>query len=95
VAGRKLNPIEVERVLKMSSKVREAVVLGLPVSTRGEEVVACVQGEVTEAELRRLCASNLAAWQMPRRWFFFEAIPLNARGKVSRAELRARLVAEP
>jgi long-chain acyl-CoA synthetase len=94
VAGRKLNPIEVERVLKMSSKVRDAVVLGLPASARGEEVVACIQGEVTEAELRRLCASNLAAWQIPRRWFFFDAIPLNARGKVSRAELRARLVAE-
>ena len=78
----------------MSPNVREAVVLGLPASARGEEVVACIQGEVTEAELRRLCASNLAAWQVPRRWFFFEKIPLNARGKISRAELRARLAAE-
>jgi len=94
VAGRKLNPGEVETVLKMSPNVREAVVLGLPASARGEEVVACIQGEVTEAELRRLCASNLAAWQVPRRWFFFEKIPLNARGKISRAELRARLAAE-
>jgi long-chain acyl-CoA synthetase len=94
VAGRKLNPGEVERVLKMSPKVREAVVLGLPASTRGEEVVACIQGEVTEAELRRLCASNLAAWQVPRRWFFLEEIPVNARGKISRSDLRARLAAE-
>ena len=94
VAGRKLNPGEVERVLKASPNVHEAVVLGLPASTRGEEVVACIQGEVTEAELRRLCAGNLAAWQVPRRWFFFEQIPLNARGKISRAELRARLASE-
>ena len=94
VAGRKLNPGEVERVLKMSPNVREAVVLGLAASTRGEEVVACIQGAVTEAELRRLCASNLAAWQVPRRWFFFQEIPLNARGKISRADLRARLIAE-
>ena len=94
VAGRKLNPAEVERVLKMSPNVREAVVLGLPASARGEEVVACIQGEVTEAELRSLCASNLAAWQVPRRWFFFEQIPFNTRGKISRADLRARLAAE-
>jgi long-chain acyl-CoA synthetase len=94
VAGRKLNPSEVERVLKTSPHVDEAVVLGLPASARGEEVVACIQGEVTEAELRRLCASNLAAWQVPRRWFFFEQIPLNTRGKISRADLRARLAAE-
>ena len=94
VAGRKVNPGEVERVLRMSANVREAVVLGLPASTRGEEVVAVVQGEATEAELRALCAKNLAAWQVPRRWFFFQEIPVNARGKVSRSELRARLVPE-
>jgi long-chain acyl-CoA synthetase len=94
VAGRKLNPSEVEKVLKTSPNVREAVVLGLPASARGEEVVACIQGEVTEAELRRLCARNLAAWQVPRRWFFFEQIPINVRGKISRTDLRARLARE-
>ena len=94
VAGRKLNPSEVEKVLKTSPNVHEAVVLGLPARTRGEEVVACIQGESTEAELRKLCASNLAAWQVPRRWFFFQEIPLNARGKISRADLRARLAGE-
>jgi long-chain acyl-CoA synthetase len=94
VAGRKVNPDEVERVLRMSPNVREAVVLGLPASARGEEVAACVQGEATEAELRTVCARMLAAWQVPRRWFFFKEIPLNARGKISRADLRTRLMHE-
>ncbi|HEU4678528.1 MAG TPA: class I adenylate-forming enzyme family protein, partial [Terrimicrobiaceae bacterium] len=92
VAGRKVNPGEVERVLRMSPRVREAVVLGLPARARGEEVVACIEGDVNEADLRMLCARNLAAWQVPRRWFFFDEIPLNTRGKISRAELRARLI---
>ena len=48
VSGRKVNPAEIERVLKLSPRVREAVVLGLPVQTRGEEVTACVAGEATE-----------------------------------------------
>jgi long-chain acyl-CoA synthetase len=94
VAGRKVNPDEVERVLRMSPHVRQAVVLGLPAAARGEEVVACVEGEATEAELRTLCARNLPAWQVPRRWFFLQEIPLNARGKISRADIRARLAGE-
>jgi acyl-CoA synthetase (AMP-forming)/AMP-acid ligase II len=94
VAGRKVNPDEIERVLRTSPRVREAIVLGLPATARGEEVVACVQGDVSEADLRVLCAKKLAAWQVPRRWFFFEEIPVNARGKISRAELRARLARE-
>ncbi|HEY5742515.1 MAG TPA: class I adenylate-forming enzyme family protein [Terrimicrobiaceae bacterium] len=94
VAGRKVNPHEIERILRMSPHVRQVVVLGLPAIARGEEVVACVEGRATEAELRTLCANNLPAWQVPRRWFFLEEIPLNARGKISRAELRSRLVLE-
>jgi long-chain acyl-CoA synthetase len=91
VSGRKVNPGEIERVLKLSPRVREAVVLGLPVQTRGEEVTACVAGEATEEELRRLCSLNLPGWQVPRRWFFWKEIPMNARGKISRADLRALL----
>jgi long-chain acyl-CoA synthetase len=89
VGGRKVNPSDIERILRLSPRVREAVVLGVPNHARGEEVAACVAGEVTADELRRLCARHLASWQVPRRWFFFKEIPLNARGKISRAELRA------
>ena len=91
VGGRKVNPGEVERVLRLSPRVRDVVVLGIPGNARGQEVAACVAGEATEDELRKLCSRNLPAWQVPRRWFFWEEIPVNARGKVSRAELRARL----
>ena len=91
VGGRKVYPGEVERVLRLSPRVRDVVVLGIPANARGEEVAACVAGEANEDELRKLCARNLPAWQVPRRWFFLDEIPLNARGKISRADLRARL----
>ena len=91
VGGRKVNPGEIERVLRLSPRVRDVVVLGIPANARGEEVTACVAGEATEDELRKLCFRNLPAWQVPRRWFFWDEIPLNARGKISRADLRARL----
>jgi long-chain acyl-CoA synthetase len=89
VGGRKVNPNEIERVLRLSPRVRDAVVLGVPTQARGEDVTACVTGDASEEELRRLCSLNLPAWQMPRRWLFWKEIPLNARGKISRADLRA------
>ncbi|HEY5705717.1 MAG TPA: class I adenylate-forming enzyme family protein [Terrimicrobiaceae bacterium] len=91
VGGRKVNPGDVERVLRLSAGVRDVVVLGIPASPRGEDVAACVAGEATEEELRKLCFRNLSPWQVPRRWFFLREIPLNARGKINRADLRSRL----
>ena len=92
VGGRKVDPTEIERVLRLSPQVRDVVVLGLPDEARGEDVAACVSGSATEGELRRLCFQNLPPWQVPRRWYFWKEIPTNARGKISRAELRDRLV---
>ena len=93
IAGRKVNPAEIERALEGCPGVREIVVLGLPDKARGEEIAACVAGEVTEAELRRFGAARLPPWQMPRRWVFWEEIPRNARGKISRSALREKLAA--
>jgi len=89
VGGRKVNPAEIERVLRLSPSVRDVVVLGVPAAARGEEIAACVVGEIREAELLQLCSRHLPAWQAPRRWCFLEKIPVNARGKISRADLRA------
>lgn len=88
VSGRKVNPSEIENVLARCRGVREVVVLGLPDGFRGEEVAACVAGDTTEEKLRQFCGPILPAWQMPRRWIFVDALPVNARGKISRAEVR-------
>lgn len=91
VAGRKVNPAEIESVVRRCPGVSDAVVLGLPAGLRGEEVAACVVGEAAEDSLRRFCGEYLAAWQVPRRWIFLPEIPVNARGKISRADLRRRI----
>lgn len=90
VAGRKVNPFEVESVLAGCPGVVEAAAFGVAGGSRGEDVAACVVGSVTEAALRAYCARRLPAWQVPKHWFFVEALPVNARGKLSRAELRER-----
>jgi acyl-CoA synthetase (AMP-forming)/AMP-acid ligase II len=92
VAGKKVNPAEVEAELLRFGGVRGAVVFGRESLLRNEEVAACVAAgaEVREAELLEFCRQRLSGWQVPKRIFFVEEIPVNERGKVSRRELAER-----
>jgi long-chain acyl-CoA synthetase len=92
VAGKKVNPAEVEAELLRFSGVRAAVVFGRESILRNEEVAACVvAGErVRESDLLEHCRERLSGWQVPKRIFFVEEIPLNERGKVNRRELANR-----
>jgi long-chain acyl-CoA synthetase len=92
VAGKKVNPAEVEAELMRFDGVRAAVVFGRESVLRNEEVAACVaaSGDVREAELLEFCRGRLSGWQVPKRIFFVDEIPANERGKVSRRELAQR-----
>jgi acyl-CoA synthetase (AMP-forming)/AMP-acid ligase II len=87
VAGRKVNPREIESCLRKMAGVREAMVFGVRSESRGEEPVACVVGDVTAAELKQRCQSVLASWQTPRDFWLVDALPFNERGKLSRSAL--------
>jgi long-chain acyl-CoA synthetase len=95
VAGKKVNPIEVEAELLRCAGVREAVVFGRPSSRRNEEVAACVVAakEVRESDLLESCRRRLSGWQVPKRIFLIDQIPVNERGKFSRRELAQRFAA--
>jgi acyl-CoA synthetase (AMP-forming)/AMP-acid ligase II len=95
VAGKKVNPEEVEAHLLRFSGVRQAVVFGRPAAAgvlRNEEVAACVvvSPHVTESDLLRFCRTALSGWQVPKRIFIVDAIPMNERGKISRHGLARR-----
>ena len=92
VAGKKVNPAEVEAELLRFAGVRAAVVFARESTLRNEEVAACiVAGEgVRESELLEFCRERLSGWQVPKRIFFVAEIPVNERGKVSRRELAER-----
>jgi len=92
VAGKKVNPVEVEAHLLRFRGVRQAVVFGRASALRNEEVVACVVASpgVDEADLLDFCRRALSGWQVPKRVFIVDAIPANERGKISRRELARR-----
>jgi long-chain acyl-CoA synthetase len=91
VAGKKVNPAEVEAHLLRFHGVRQAVVFGRPVGEglRNEEVAACVMAppDVSESDLLRFCRAALSSWQVPKQIFIVDMIPTNERGKISRRDL--------
>lgn len=95
VAGKKVNPAEVEAHLLSHAEVRQAVVFGRASTLRNQEVVACVVAaeKTNEAALLEFCRTRLSGWQVPKRIFLLEALPANERGKISRRELAEHFAA--
>jgi len=97
VAGKKIQPEEVEQVLRSMRGIEDVRVLGVADPVRGQQVVACVvlarHDGTTAPEIRQFCAARLAAHKVPRTIVRLERIPLTERGKTDRAKLEA-IVAE-
>ncbi len=97
VAGFKVFPREVEEVLFRHPAVKEAAVVGIPDPVRGEAVTAFVVlnpgRPVAATELQALCRQALAAYKVPERIEFIEALPKNPTGKILKKDLRRRVPA--
>jgi len=95
IAGRKLNPREVEARLFCYPGLREIVVFGVPSRLRHEEAIACVVGEVDESALLEFARSVLSLWQVPKAIWRVPRIPVCERGKISRRALARQYLALP
>ncbi|HEY8550680.1 MAG TPA: class I adenylate-forming enzyme family protein [Vicinamibacterales bacterium] len=89
VAGRKVQPDEVERVLRTMPLVADVRVMGAPDERRGEQLVACIvpRGDLHALAIRQFCAERLAPHKIPRQFVFVDAIPVDERGKTNRRAL--------
>jgi acyl-CoA synthetase (AMP-forming)/AMP-acid ligase II len=93
--GANIYPAEIERVLKLDSRVRDAAVIGKPDDRLGEVVAAFIElvsearwEASLEAELRERCSQELAKYKVPEHWFFVPALPRNSMNKISKLELK-------
>jgi acyl-CoA synthetase (AMP-forming)/AMP-acid ligase II len=94
VAGRKVDPAEVERRLLELRGIADARVVGIACDTRGQEVVAFLvrtDAALTPLVIRQRCAETLSTHKIPRRFVFVDRFPVDARGKIDRRALE-RLV---
>jgi long-chain acyl-CoA synthetase len=92
-SGFKVWPREVEDVLYTHPAVREAAVVGVPDSYRGESVKAYVSLRpgtgADPAEIVAYCKERLAAYKYPREVEVLGELPKTATGKILRRELKA------
>lgn len=91
-SGYKVWPREIEGVLYTHPAIREAAVVGVPDSYRGETVKAVVSlrpgSSVTAQELEAFCRKQMAAYKCPRIIEFVDELPKTASGKILRRALR-------
>ncbi len=99
--GEKIFPEEVEEALKTHDAVRDAVVVGVPHETYGEQIVAVVEladesgaAPPAEPELIEHVKSRLASYKAPRRVRTVPTIGRAPNGKVDYKRHRAESIEE-
>lgn len=101
-SGFKVLPRDVEEVLFMHPKVLEAVVVGIPHPSRGDDTVKAFivpkpDTDPTAEEIREFCKIHLAPYKVPREVEFRSELPKTVVGKVLRRVLveeeKARMAA--
>jgi crotonobetaine/carnitine-CoA ligase len=85
--GEMIAPGEVEAALEAHRAVLEAGVIGVPSPLGEDDVMAFVAlrpgMRATEAELAAHCAALLAAFKVPSRWHFVDALPRTATQRIA------------
>jgi long-chain acyl-CoA synthetase len=92
IAGHKVQPEEIEQVLRTMPGVLDVRVVGAPDARRGQQVVACIVTRGADPgvlAVRQYCASRLAPHKIPRAVVTLDRIPFTERGKTDRARLEA------
>ena len=91
-SGFKVLPRDVEEVLFMHPNVLEAVVVGVPHPSRGDDTVKAYivpqkGAELNSDEIREFCKIHLAPYKVPREVEFRQELPKTLVGKVLRRVL--------
>jgi long-chain acyl-CoA synthetase len=92
--GASIYPSEIENVLSCHPAIHDVAIVGQPDDYYGEEVVAVIvpNGKTSAGDLDRWIRERLAAYKVPRRYAFVEALPQGTSGKTLKRRLRDQLI---
>ena len=91
VSGFNVYPNEVEDVVSQLAGVLECAAVGVPDAKAGEAVKLVIvrsNPELTEADVRAFCETNLTGYKRPKVVEFRTEMPKTPVGKILRRELR-------
>jgi acyl-CoA synthetase (AMP-forming)/AMP-acid ligase II len=91
--GYRVNPFEIEALLREIPGVQEAVVVGVPDPLLGERLVACLEPSPghtppSQEALLAACHGQLALYKVPSRFVVMARLPRTQAGKPDRARVR-------
>lgn len=95
VNGFRVNPYEIEELLRNAPGIRDAVVVGVPDPISGHRIVACLDPEgksLSEKDLIAFCIEHLSPLKIPTQFIADLAIPKTGAGKPARHKL-AQMIA--
>ncbi len=88
--GYKISALEIEEVLRTHRHVKDCAVVGIESEEWGELVAAALvlNGAVQAGDLELWLKEKLPVYKIPRRYKTVAELPLNAMGKVLKAEVK-------
>ncbi|UVF17577.1 acyl-CoA synthetase [Microvirga terrae] len=93
--GSNVYPREIEEKILTHPAVAEVAIVGVPDRTWGEVGVAvCVLrpgADSTESDLLAWMDGKVSRYKLPKRVFFWDALPRSAYGKITKKDIRAEL----
>jgi len=96
--GANIYPREIEEVLFQHPKILDAAVIGIPDARLGERTCACVvprPGETLAfADIVAFLRDKIATYKLPERVEIVKELPRTPTGKVQKAVLRERVLAD-
>ena len=92
VAGEKVNPLEVERIVKLLVDIEEAVAIGIKHESFGQTVKLFVKkitdSPITKSDIIGHCIKNLERYKVPTHIEFVDDFPRTEYGKIKRFMLQ-------
>lgn len=93
--GENISPIEIECILKQQSKIKDAVVVGIPDDVMGQEIAAFIIGSEEEKKVEEDLINEIAAYvaeylpkhKQPRYIRLVDKFPLTGSGKIQKFKL--------
>lgn len=92
--GEKVNPLEVEAVLRGTGAFADVAVIGVPDRDWGQAVVACFPADSAAPDLERVrwvAEARLSGFKRPKRYVAVADWPRHENGKLDRSKLAASL----
>ncbi|EST55989.1 AMP-binding protein [Brevibacillus panacihumi W25] len=94
--GENIYPREIEEFLYSHPKILDVQVVGVPDSTYGEQVLACIRVKpeetLTAEEVKAYCDGKIARFKIPYYIQFVEEYPMTASGKIQKFKLREQAI---